>query len=137
MMRGRLASLVILGSAVVLGGCISGERTRESGIRVGDETLKQFEAGTTTEAWLLAVLGKPTSVAEVKGLPNTRVLRYATQETSGGVIGFFSGSSGRNVAVTYFIVTDGVVTRFWADRAVDRTLLGSAVERETGVKQEQ
>lgn len=33
----------------------------QRGVRIRDETLKQFKAGVTTESWLLAVLGPPTS----------------------------------------------------------------------------
>jgi transcriptional regulator of heat shock response len=32
---------------------------RQTGVRIGDETLKQFKAGVTTESWVLAVLGPP------------------------------------------------------------------------------
>jgi hypothetical protein len=35
----------------------------------------------------------------------------------------------------YFIVTDGIVTRFWADRAMQYTLTGRPVEESSGVKQ--
>src|SRR5690606_15089989 len=53
----RAAKAWIVASAgLVLGGCAGG-RPQETGIRIGDETLKQFEAGVTTEAWLLAILG--------------------------------------------------------------------------------
>lgn len=121
--------------AVCLCGCASSP-TRETGVRIGDETLKQFKAGVTTEGWLLAVLGEPTSQSEVEGVENTKVLRYATGESSSGLASLFTGGSSRNRAVTYFIISDGLVTRFWADREVQYTLLGKPVEQPTGEKQD-
>ena len=57
----RLAAMtgVLAVSGAPLGGCISGG-TRDAGVRIGDVTLDQFEAGTTTEAWVRAVLGERT-----------------------------------------------------------------------------
>jgi hypothetical protein len=106
----------------------------ESGVRIGDETLRQFEAGQTTRAWLVAVLGEPSSRSDVEGLPDTQVYRYVLQERSSGVMSLFTGGVARNNAVVYFILTDGVVTRFWADRAIERNPLGQAVEQTGGEK---
>lgn len=129
------ACAVVLPLGLALGGCASSGAISEDGVRIGDETLKQFQAGTTTEAWLLAILGEPTSWSVVEGVENTRVYRYATRERSGGgLMSLVTGSGGKDVAVTYFIVTDGIVTRYWADRAEERTLLGKPVEKESGEK---
>ena len=111
-------------------------RPMEDGVRIGDETLHQFKPGVTTEPWLLAVVGPPSSTSIVQGVENTKVLRYATGETMTGLSALLSGRSQRNTAVTYFIVTDGIVTRFWADRAVEPTLLGKRVEAPSGVKED-
>lgn len=115
-------------------GCAS-SRPGQEGIRIGDETLKQFEAGVTTEAWLVAILGKPTSWAVVDGVRDTKVFRYATGESNAGLSSIVTGSQPRNTAVTYFIISEGLVTRFWADRATEHTLLGSPVEKPEGEKQ--
>lgn len=130
-LRFTLGCLVLFGT---LPSC-AGPSASETGVRIGDETLKQFEAGVTTEEWLLAILGEPTSCAVVGGVENTKVLRYASGESSSGLASILSGESSRNKAVTYFIVTNGKVTRFWADRAQQHTLLGSAVEEPSGEKQ--
>lgn len=108
---------------------------QQTGVRVGDETLKQFEAGVTTEAWLLAVLGSPSAEASVEGVSNTRVLRYALGEATGGLGAIMAGDGSKNTAVVYFIVTDGIVTRYWADRAIEHTITGRAVEDTSGVKE--
>jgi hypothetical protein len=130
----RMTSLVLaLALQVGLLGCA--QPPKQTGVRIGDETLKQFEAGVTSEAWLVAVLGPPSSHAEVEGIPNTRVLRYALGEAAGGLGAIFSGEASKNTAVVYFIVTDGIVTRFWADRVVEHTILGKPVGQQSGEKQ--
>lgn len=128
----RLA-LWAVAAATVVGGCSA--PPRQTGVRIGDETLKQFKAGVTTESWLLAVLGPPTTSSIVQNIPNTRVYRYALGEAAGGIGALFSGQASKNTSVVYFIITDGIVTRFWADRATERTLLGAPVEESGGEKQ--
>lgn len=128
--RGLTACLVI---SVGVSGCAT--PIKQSGVRIGDETLKQFKAGVTTESWLLAVLGPPTSSSVVAGVENTKVYRYALGEAPGGLGAIFSGEASKNTSVVYFIITDGIVTRYWADRALDCTLLGTPVEQPSGEKQ--
>lgn len=124
-----------MGGVVLLqaGGCA--QPPKQTGIRIGNVTLEQFEAGVTSEAWLLAVLGEPTSQSVVEGVENTKVFRYALGEAAGGLGALFSGEASKNTAVVYFIITNGVVTRFWADRATERTILGKPVEEGSGEKQ--
>lgn len=132
MNRAFFVSAVLTLSA--LQGCISSKPPEQTGIRVGDATMAQFKAGVTTEEWLLAILGPPTSQSAVRGVENTKVLRYATGESASGIGAIFSGKASRNTAVVYFVITDGVVTRFWADRATERTLLGVEVPEASGEK---
>lgn len=127
----RAPMLVIV--LLVVAGCAN--VPKQTGVRIGDETLRQFKAGVTTESWLLAVLGPPTSSSVVANIENTRVYRYALGEAAGGLGALFSGQPSKNTSVVYFIITDGVVTRFWADRATERTLLGKPVEQSGGEKQ--
>jgi hypothetical protein len=47
---------------------------------------------------------------------------------------FFNGGSARNTATIYFIVRDGIVDKFWADRETERTLFGKEVEKKSGEK---
>lgn len=130
-----IAALVFSGGLSVLPGCISSQPPAQTGVRIGDETLAQFKAGVTTEDWLIAVLGEPTTRAELKTVPNTVVFRYALGEASGGLGALFSGKPSKNTAVVFFILTDGIVTRFWADRAVERTVLGDPIAAPSGEKQ--
>jgi len=130
----RLTAALGAAAAVCAAGC-SGGGKRTTGIRIGDETLRQFKAGETTEQWLVAVLGPPTSMAYVENIPNTKVFRYSLDDTGrGGLVSLFTGSSSRNTAVVYFILTEGVVTRFWADRETERTITGARVQEQGGEK---
>jgi hypothetical protein len=110
----RITSLILFLIAFTQSGCAS--NSSQVGVRVGDTTLNQFVAGTTTEAWLIAILGPPTTIREVEGIPNTRVYRYVARDSNTGLATLFSGQGSRDTAVVYFIATDGIITRFWADR---------------------
>lgn len=98
-------------------GCMSSGS--ESGIRIGDATLEQFEAGTTRETWVRAILGEPTSEGRVADEPDVHVLRYATQQSEqvGMLASLFGKSDEWRVSTIYFVIQDGVVERFWADRS--------------------
>src|SRR5689334_6269822 len=98
----RLSSLVhgsfvaALAAAVMLtaGGClvVKGNNTEESGVRVSQPTLDQIKPGETTEAWLVAALGEPSSRRSVDD--HTQILRYdhtITNEKGGAVFLLFAG----------------------------------------------
>ena len=126
----RLLTVVMCVSApVIAGGCAS---SSGSGVRIGDATLEQFEAGVTQEAWVYAILGEPTEVSRVEGVKDTKVLRYSIEARSGGLMSLINGSDAKTLSVVYFIVTDGVVTRYWADREIQRTPLGQPVAAQDG-----
>jgi hypothetical protein len=135
--RARRTTPVRLLAAAGLLACLGcGSAELQSGIRIGDRTLQEFEAGRTRESWVLAVLGEPSSSAVLSDEPSVRVLRYATTEPEKG--GFLSSllgrGSSRNVATIYFVVRDGMVERFWADRAETGGLLGK--DEESGEKRD-
>jgi hypothetical protein len=90
----------------------------QSGICIGPETLKQFDAGKTREAWVRAILGEPTSVATVADDPAVTVLRYSTmQQSDKSIVDSVLGTPGEAaIGTVYFIVRDGIVERFWADQ---------------------
>ena len=72
----------------------------------------------------------------VEGQSNLEIYRYSTTEESGGLLNLFSGKSSRVTATIYFVIDDGMVVRFWADREKEPTLLGKQKEKDTGEKQE-
>jgi len=102
-------------------GCLIGtsNKVKESGTPVADTTLRQVEIGKTTESWLLATLGPPTTRSKVDDQPGVEIFAYNHQvvRTSGGyVFLLFSGSNEKvDQHRTVFEITDGVVTKYWSE----------------------
>jgi hypothetical protein len=117
-----LAQALLLGTA----GCFA--PSEQSGIRIGDATLEQFKPGKTSENWVLAILGEPSSTAQVQGEDDVRVLRYSLVQEHGGMMGGLFGGSSITVSTVYFIVRKGVVESLWADRAEAPGLFGGGEE---------
>jgi len=121
MFRNLFRNLTIAGLLFITSGCLltSSNSTKESGVQVGSSTLRQIEVGRTSEDWLLATLGPPTSRAAVRGPGNVELLTYnhaLTRKSHGSVFLLFSGSSEKvDKNTTYFEVTDGIVTKYWTD----------------------
>lgn len=115
-----LSFAVLAATTVVAGGCLvmKGHSVDESGVQVSQATLSQVEPGTTTEAWLLAVVGEPTSRRSIDD--HTSILRYdytLTTAKGGAVFLLFAdGEQTRESTATVFEVTDGVIARYWQER---------------------
>jgi low affinity Fe/Cu permease len=131
--KGPLLALLLITLLPALG-CAS----TESGIRIGDETLDQLEAGKTRESWLLAILGEPTQRAVVADEPGVTVFRYATlQATDTGFLSALLGMpTEQNVATIYFVLRDGIVERFWADRMEEGGLFDFGGDGKSGEKKD-
>jgi hypothetical protein len=114
-----LTTVLLAGCAMAAGGCLvmKGTQVQESGVRVSNATLNQVKPGETTEAWLRAALGEPTSTREVD--ERTRILRYdhRTVKESGGAVFllFAGGESIEKTSSVIFEVQDGIVTRYWTE----------------------
>ena len=112
-----LAAFVIAASGCLI---VSGKSVNESGTKISSSTLKQIEEGHTTEAWLVATLGAPDCRTVVKDCESVAILRYdhcVTKAEGGAVFLIFAGGSETTTrTITYFEVTDGVVTRTWTER---------------------
>jgi len=100
----------------------SGKNVEERGVQIAEPTLAQVETGKTTETWLIATVGEPTSrrtVASEDGKPHIDVLCYEHKlvRSEGGTVLFLfaGGSKDVKTTTTYFEVTDGVVTRYWKE----------------------
>lgn len=110
---------VILIVCVHMAGCLvtSRSNTSESGAQVSQVTLSQIRPGETTEAWVLATAGEPTSRRAVD--ERTSILRYdhVTTTSSGGTVFllFAGGSTKKESSSVIFEVTDGVVQRYWTE----------------------
>ncbi|SRR5690554_1008629 len=121
MVRLIIRDLTVAAFLFCAAGCLitSHKATHESGIEVGRGTLRQIEPGKTTEQWLLAALGEPTSRAIVRGPDDVHILGYSHEKmkkSRGSLFLLFSGSSKKiDKRTTYFEITNGVVTRYWVE----------------------
>ncbi len=121
MLRNILRNLTIAGLLFITSGCLltSHNSVDESGVAVGDSTLRQVRVGETTDSWLLATLGEPTSRRDVRGPGDVEILAYnheIVRKSRGSVFLLFSGRSHKEQnTTTYFEITDGVVTRYWTE----------------------
>lgn len=119
--RTTASALLLTCLALPQAGCLvsSSNSTTESGVRVSNATLAQVVPGTTTESWVVATLGEPTSRTDVPGQPGTQILRYdfsRSEESSGAVFLIFGGSTRRQTnSRAFFEVSNGVVTRSWQE----------------------
>ena len=104
---------------MLAGGCLvtSGKHTSESGAKVSHVTLDQIRPGETTESWLIAAAGEPSSRRPID--EHSSILRYdhvTTTSSSGTVFLLFSGGSTKKQSTSViFEVRDGVVQRYWTE----------------------
>lgn len=100
-------------------GCLvtSSSKTEESGTSVSQVTLNQIRPGETTEAWLIAAVGEPTTRRDAG--EGTTILRYehVTTTSSGGTVFllFAGGSKKQKSSSVIFEVKDGVIQRYWTE----------------------
>ena len=117
-MRNVLLVLITLG--MLVSGCVVINNADDStrGQKIQEATLKQFEPGTTTKAWTLAVLGEPTSQENLDG--GIDVLRYeyshrSEQQTL--VFLLFAGNADKEEKQTVYLeFKDDVLTRYWQEQ---------------------
>lgn len=113
-------AVLLLAMLIFSAGCLVMHQNSidESGVRVSPSTLDQVEPGRTSEAWLIATLGEPTSRRKVDD--RTSILRYNyTRESSSGgaVFLIFAGQSSKTESTTtFFEITDSIVTRHWIEQ---------------------
>jgi hypothetical protein len=116
----RFSSAIVLTLIIVLAsGCLvsKGSTVRASGTKVSQPTLSQIEPGKTTESWLLAVAGEPSSRRKIDD--HTSILRYehsTTVRKGGSVFLLFRGHEEKTEkSAAVFEVTDGIITRYWTE----------------------
>jgi hypothetical protein len=113
-----ILACVFLASAA---GCLvtSGSSTKECGVKVSRVTLNQIQPGETTEDWLIAAAGEPSSRSRVD--ERTSILRYdhiETRSSHGTVFLLFAGGSKKEKTTSVrFEVTDGVIQKYWTESA--------------------
>lgn len=114
-----LALTASAASCAVLSGClVSGSsNTSMSGKYVGPSTFSQVEPGVTSEEWVLAAFGQPTSRTSLSTGADLLKWEFTrTQRGSGSVFLLYGGSNSRETQGAAFVeVRDGVVTKAWRD----------------------
>jgi len=113
--------LACLLAAFFLSGCVAANSNIEYGPKgppIGDATLAQIQPGETSKAWVISLLGQPSSVAQMPD--GTEVLKYAYRKEKKGCftlfpIVFLNGAKVEQTTV-YIEMKDGIVTRRWRDK---------------------
>lgn len=114
-----IACIALAGCCFFISGCLisKANSTREQGVKVSQSTLNQVKPGETTESWLIATLGEPTSRRTVD--EQTSVLRYdhkVVTSKGGAIFLIFSGAEKHEKTKTVLFETkDGVVSRYWTE----------------------
>lgn len=114
-----MTALVVL--TMTASGCLitSKNSSYEHGVKVGPHMRSQISPGETTQEWVLATLGEPTSRRLVEEEPRVEVFGYEYSKTNtsrGSVFLIFGGSTNRTTSSkTYVELTDGVVSRYWTE----------------------
>ncbi|MCK4873782.1 MAG: hypothetical protein KAS72_13755 [Phycisphaerales bacterium] len=113
--------LAVIAAGCTLTGCVSGSSdVKVTGRHVGATTVEQIEPGVTTESWVLATLGEPSSRSPVETIDGPgEIWRYdwdVRDHSSGWVFPFVTGSSKMDYAgAAYVELRDGIVIRAWRD----------------------
>lgn len=108
-----LAGLMLAGTA----GCLVSSDTRQtrSGNYVADTTFNHITPGNTTEGFVRATLGPPTSVTPLED--GSQLWKYSyseRRESSGAVFLLFGGHDEKEQTHTAFVqLKHGVVTKAW------------------------
>ena len=106
-------------AAFACAGClVSGDsRQTRTGTYVSDATFNQIRPGRTTEEWLRATLGPPSTQTELSD--GGKVLKWSyteRRESSGAVFLIFGGHDEKETTHTAYVETHhGVVTNAWRE----------------------
>ena len=113
----KLFIALMLGTSLLLTGCLVTGSNKESGsgTKVSDETFKQIKVNETTEEWVKATLGPPTSDTTMQS--GGHILKYTyteRRESSGAVFLIFGGHDEKTVEHNaFFEIRNGIVTKAW------------------------
>lgn len=113
----RILRVVLVSSLVTLCGCLVSGSSHQSrsGNYVADTTFNQIKPGQTTEGWVRATLGPPTSKDTLAD--GTQIWKYTyteRRESSGAVFLIFGGHDEKETNGTAYVeIKNGVVTNAW------------------------
>ncbi len=107
-------------AAATLSGCLAGgsSSTTQSGSFVSPATLASIEPGKTTQQWVQAMIGEPTSRITENGRDTWRYAFTRLARSSGFVLVIFGGSNSEQISQNTFVEFEsGIVRRVWQDPA--------------------
>lgn len=113
----RMLALLLGLTLLILPGCLVSGNSRQtrSGNYVADSTFNQIKPGQTTEGWVRATLGPPTSKDSLAD--GTQIWKYTyteRRESSGAVFLIFGGHDEKETNGTAYVeIKNGVVTNAW------------------------
>ena len=115
--RTHMFRFFVLGVLVMIGsGCLVSSDTSQtrSGSFVPENTFDQIKTGKTTQAWVKAVLGEPSSK---NSADNTEIWKWSyteRKESSGAIFLIFGGHDEKEQThAAYVEFKDGVVVNKW------------------------
>ncbi len=113
--------LILLTSLLAFGsGCSvihSHSTTKMMGKQVSDDTLARIEVGVTSEDWVVATLGEPTSREKVND--STTIMKYASKKIRSAnstlLFVFDTSSKKEEKRTVYFEFRNGILDRYWEE----------------------
>ena len=113
----QILVFLVLCTSLLMTGCLVTGSNKEtgSGTKVSDETFRQIKVNETSEEWVRATLGPPTSDTTMQS--GGHILKYTyteRRESSGAVFLIFGGHDEKTVEHNaFFEVKNGIVTKAW------------------------
>lgn len=103
----------------LLSGCIIARSStrEESGKKIGEATLRQLEVDSTTQDWVLSVLGEPTRRSAIEEGAEIWVYEYQLKKESRvGVVVLLSSEDEKIENQSVFLeFKNKVLTRYWIE----------------------
>ena len=114
-------TVILLGAfAATLSGCLAGgsSSTTQSGSFVSPATLASIEPGKTTQQWVRAMIGEPSTRITENGRETWRYAFTRLTRSDGFVLVIFGGSNSEQISQNTFIEFESeIVRRVWQDSA--------------------
>src|SRR4051812_9567887 len=116
MRRNVLILLCLL--AVSSTGCLvmNNSEEKRTGKYISPATYDQIKPGATTQSWVQATVGDPTTKSKTSDSEVWKYQYAETQEKGNAILFIFLGNNRKETTgATYIELKDGVVTNAWRD----------------------
>lgn len=115
---GRVETVLKLEGPVTMNMQMQGPTIEYEGVHISDALLERVETGETTEDWVLAVLGEPTSKATLKDGSEIWKWSYKPTAQQASLLSLWGGTEKEprlQPSTAYLQLRDGVVVEKWRD----------------------